>query len=39
MRILRVTIVPILVFAAVVFLSVLFFFVFGLFPHANVGGG
>jgi hypothetical protein len=38
MRTLRVTIVPILGFAAVVFLCVLFFFVFGLFPHANVGG-
>jgi hypothetical protein len=38
MRILRVIIVPILGFVAVVFLFVLFFFVFGLFPHANVGG-
>jgi hypothetical protein len=38
MRLFRVAFVPILVFAAVMFVFVLFFFVFGLFPHANVGG-
>ena len=36
MRLLRVAFVPILIFAAVVFLFVLFFFVFGLFPKTDI---